>query len=136
MEDRESAVLEVLAGVKDAWNAGDAIAFAGLFAEDADYVTFFGLNVPGRDAIEASHRALFEGPLKGSQLVGSDEQPKVRFVRPDVAIVAVAARRSAVACLNRSAPRPSLMWWCARGTCGGSLRSRTRGVPRFHDSVE
>lgn len=45
--------------------------------------------MPGRDAIEASSRALFEGPLKGSQLVGSDEQPKIRFVRPDVAIVVV-----------------------------------------------
>lgn len=39
MEDSESAVLDVLGGVKDAWLAGDAVAFAGLFTEDADYVT-------------------------------------------------------------------------------------------------
>jgi uncharacterized protein (TIGR02246 family) len=45
------------------------------------------VNTPGRQAIEASHRALFEGPLQGSKLTRGDESPKIRFVRPDVAIV-------------------------------------------------
>ncbi|MEV8443456.1 SgcJ/EcaC family oxidoreductase [Actinosynnema sp. NPDC051121] len=86
MTDR-AAVVAVLEGLADAWNAGDATAYAGLFTEDADYVTFFGLNTPGRAAIESGHRALFEGPLRGSKLTGSGEPPKVRFVRDDVAIV-------------------------------------------------
>jgi uncharacterized protein (TIGR02246 family) len=86
MTDR-AAVLEVLSGLVDAWNAGDATAYAGFFTEDADYVTFFGLNTPGRAAIESGHRALFEGPLRGSRLTGGGEPPKVRFVRDDVAIV-------------------------------------------------
>ncbi len=88
-EDREAAVRAVLSGIADAWNAGDATAYAALFTEDADYVTFFGLNMPGRHAIEAGHRALFDGPLKGSKLTGSAEPPKIRFVRPDVAIAVV-----------------------------------------------
>lgn len=83
----ENAVLEVLATLATAWNEGDAAAYGRLFTEDADYVTFFGMNVPGREAIEAGHRALFEGPLKGSKLGGETGEVKVRFVRPDVAIV-------------------------------------------------
>ncbi|WP_370947896.1 SgcJ/EcaC family oxidoreductase [Amycolatopsis sp. cg5] len=84
----EKAVLEVLAALAEAWNEGDAAAYGRLFTEDADYVTFFGMNMPGRQAIEANHRALFEGPLKGSKIgVGGAGEVKVRFVRPDVAIV-------------------------------------------------
>lgn len=86
MTDR-AAVEAVLSGLADAWNTGDATAYGRFFTEDADYVTFFGLNVPGREAIESSHRALFEGPLKGSKLTGGGGPPKVRFVRDDVAIV-------------------------------------------------
>lgn len=88
MSDR-SAILDLLGRVADAWNAGDAAAYADLFTEDADYVTFFGQNMPGRAAIEEAHRRLFEGPLRGSRLTGLDrpEGHRIRFVRLDVAIV-------------------------------------------------
>src|SRR6184192_531187 len=66
----EADVRAVLDRLAQAWNDGDATAYGRLFTEDADYVTFFGLNFPGREAIEESHRALFEGPLKGSKLTG------------------------------------------------------------------
>ncbi|AGM04644.1 SgcJ/EcaC family oxidoreductase [Amycolatopsis keratiniphila] len=87
MTDRQNEVLAVLGELADAWNAGDAAAYASHFTEDADYVTFFGMNMPGRATIESAHRALFEGPLRGSKLVSGGGEPKVRFVRPDVAIV-------------------------------------------------
>ncbi|ONF66307.1 SgcJ/EcaC family oxidoreductase [Amycolatopsis keratiniphila] len=87
MPDRQNEVLAVLGGLADAWNAGDAAAYASHFTEDADYVTFFGRNMPGRAIIESAHRALFEGPLRGSKLVSGGGEPKVRFIRPDVAIV-------------------------------------------------
>lgn len=86
MTGRETEVLAVLGKLADAWNDGDAVAYASLFTEDADYVTFFGMNMPGRAMIESAHRSLFEGPLKGSKLVAGGV-PKVRFIRPDVAIV-------------------------------------------------
>ncbi|MEV4058022.1 SgcJ/EcaC family oxidoreductase [Amycolatopsis sp. NPDC049688] len=90
MSAAEAEVRGVLDRLTDAWNCGDAAAYGRLFTEDADYVTFFGVNFPGREAIESSHRALFEGPLKGSKLTGSlGEEAKVRFVRPDVAVVVV-----------------------------------------------
>ena len=87
MTGSRTEVLAVLGKLADAWNEGDAAAYARLFTEDADYVTFFGMNMPGRQVIESAHRSLFEGPLKGSKLVSGGGEPKVRFVRPDVAIV-------------------------------------------------
>lgn len=87
MTERKTEVLAVLSRLADAWNDGDAAAYARLFTEDADYVTFFGMNMPGRALIESLHRALFEGPLKGSKMATGSGEPKVRFVRPDVAIV-------------------------------------------------
>ena len=86
----EADVRAVLGRLTEAWNSADAAAYGRLFTEDADYVTFFGLNFPGREAIESSHHALFEGPLKGSKLTGQlGASAKVRFVRPDVAVVVV-----------------------------------------------
>jgi uncharacterized protein (TIGR02246 family) len=86
----ETDVRAVLGRLTEAWNSADAAAYGRLFTEDADYVTFFGLNFPGREAIESSHRALFEGPLKGSKLTGQlGASAKVRFVRPDVAVAVV-----------------------------------------------
>ncbi|WP_410612006.1 SgcJ/EcaC family oxidoreductase [Amycolatopsis sp. lyj-109] len=86
----ETEVRGVLGRLTEAWNSGDAAAYGRLFTEDADYVTYFGLNFPGREVIESSHRALFEGPLRGSKLTGSlGGAAKVRFVRPDVAVVLV-----------------------------------------------
>ncbi|MFE0023553.1 SgcJ/EcaC family oxidoreductase [Amycolatopsis sp. NPDC059021] len=99
----EAAVHEVLARLVDAWNAGDATAYGALFTEDADYVTFFGMNMPGRAMIESAHRALFEGPLKGSRLTGAPGTAKVRFVRPDVAI-AVMGGGSSVSGAARTDP--------------------------------
>ncbi|MFD5246664.1 SgcJ/EcaC family oxidoreductase [Amycolatopsis sp. NPDC058340] len=87
MTGRQTEVLAVLGKLADAWNDGDAAAYASLFTEDADYVTFFGMNMPGRAMIESAHRSLFEGPLRGSKLQAGGGEPKVRFVRPDVAIV-------------------------------------------------
>jgi len=86
----EADVRAVLGRLTEAWNSADAAAYGRLFTEDADYVTFFGLNFPGREAIESSHRALFEGPLKGSKLTGRlGASAKVRFIRPDVAVAVV-----------------------------------------------
>ncbi|RJL23002.1 SgcJ/EcaC family oxidoreductase [Bailinhaonella thermotolerans] len=78
---------DLLTRLTEAWNAGDAAAYAALFTEDADYVTFLGRNTPGRQAIEHVHRALFEGPLKGSRLAPMTTAAKIRFIRPDVAVI-------------------------------------------------
>lgn len=84
----------LLDALVEAWNAGDATAYAGLFTEDADYITFFGLHMAGRRAIEESHRALFEGPLRGSRIgfgagaeSGQEGGTRIRALGPGVALV-------------------------------------------------
>ncbi len=108
MTTAETEVRAVLGRLTEAWNDGDATAYGRLFTEDADYVTFFGLNFPGREAIESSHRALFEGPLKGSKLTGQlGAAAKVRFVRPDVAVVVVGGGSSLTGADTTDAGRES-----------------------------
>ncbi|MVU79575.1 SgcJ/EcaC family oxidoreductase [Nocardia sp. ET3-3] len=81
----EEAVRELLARADGAWEAGDATAFAAVFAPDADYVTWFGQRLSGREAIDSAHAPLFAKYLKGTRTDG--EITSVRFVTPDVALV-------------------------------------------------
>jgi uncharacterized protein (TIGR02246 family) len=78
----ELEIRALLQRLNEAW--GDADAFAALFTEDAEYVTFDGSMVKGREAIAESHRPLFEGFMRGSRLEG--QTPTVRFLTPDVAL--------------------------------------------------
>jgi uncharacterized protein (TIGR02246 family) len=81
-------VTALLERMTAAWNAGDATAYAAQFTEDADYITWFGLHTESRAAIEAGHRHLFQGPLKGSTLPGAEDGTrKIRFLSPDVALI-------------------------------------------------
>ena len=69
--------------VREAWNAGDAAAYAALFTEDADYITYFGLNMKGRQAIEDGHRQLFTMPIK----LERRGEPAIRMLGDGVALV-------------------------------------------------
>lgn len=79
----EAEIRALLQRLSEAW--GDADAFAAVFTEDAEYITFDGSMVKGRVAIAESHRPLFEGIMRGSRLAG--KPPTVRFLTPDVALV-------------------------------------------------
>ena len=61
-------VVALLRAVEQAWNAGDAVAYARLFAADAVYVTRSGAIWRGRPAIEEGHAAALAGPLADSEL--------------------------------------------------------------------
>jgi uncharacterized protein (TIGR02246 family) len=52
--------------MEDAWNAGDHHAWAAAFSPDAHFVNIYGAYRQGRDNIENSHRAIFNGIYKGS----------------------------------------------------------------------
>jgi uncharacterized protein (TIGR02246 family) len=69
----------------DAWNAGDAAAFAAPFSATADFIAFEGTHLKGRRAIVEFHQPLFDGELKGTRLDGEVEF--VRFLAPDVAVM-------------------------------------------------
>ncbi|MEG8177198.1 SgcJ/EcaC family oxidoreductase [Nocardia terpenica] len=81
----ETAVRALLDRATTAWAAGDARAYAAVFAPDADYITFMGTHHKGRSAIEVVHVPLFEKYQKGSRTDG--EITQVRFLAPDVALV-------------------------------------------------
>jgi uncharacterized protein (TIGR02246 family) len=63
----EDAIHQLLDRQAKAWAAGDPEAYASVFTDDADYITFLGSHYKGRAAIGASYVPLFKR-LKGSHL--------------------------------------------------------------------
>ncbi len=85
MTTDETLLHELVAKLEAAWNASDSIAWAAQFAEDADFIHILGGHFNGHTAIERGHRTIFDTIYKGSHNQLNVE--KVRFVRPDVALV-------------------------------------------------
>ncbi|MBF9066819.1 SgcJ/EcaC family oxidoreductase [Streptacidiphilus fuscans] len=89
-QDETGDVQALLGRMTEAWNAGDAAAFAGQFTDEAAFVSWQGNRDSGRAAIEASHRLLFAGPLKGARMdEDGDSTVEITFLAPDVALVVV-----------------------------------------------
>jgi uncharacterized protein (TIGR02246 family) len=83
----ERAIRELNAAVEAAWNKHDAPAMDQAFVEDCDLVNVFGEWISGHDKLVKTHTALFAGPLRESYQRMNVE--KLRFVRPDVAVIHV-----------------------------------------------
>ncbi|MFI9405899.1 SgcJ/EcaC family oxidoreductase [Nocardia sp. NPDC052316] len=81
----EAAIRDLFARQAQAWQDGDAAAFAALFTEDADYVTWFGTHAKGRQQIHESHIPVLTKYLKNTRLDG--EITSLRFLTPDVALI-------------------------------------------------
>ncbi|MFC8828376.1 SgcJ/EcaC family oxidoreductase [Streptomyces sp. NPDC057137] len=86
MDQSVEAMGAISARMEDAWNRGDATAFAADFAEDAEFVAFEGTVLKGRDAIVAFHQPLFDTALRGSRLVDG-RVVFARVVGPDWGVV-------------------------------------------------
>ncbi len=69
------------------WNAGDADALAGLFAEDADFVNVVGLWWRRRKDIRKAHAYALERYFRDTEI--SLKRLEVKYIRPDVATVHV-----------------------------------------------
>lgn len=85
MRTDDQVIAGILQSIETAWNRHDSISFAGMFAEDANFIHIFGGQLDGRAAIEAAHRHIFETIYKGSH--ASFRLRSIRFLRPDVAVV-------------------------------------------------
>jgi uncharacterized protein (TIGR02246 family) len=81
----EAAIRAIPMHMIEAWNAGDAAAFAAAFSDTADFVAFEGTHLKGRRAIVEFHQPLFDTQLKGTRLEGDVQF--VRFLTPDVAVM-------------------------------------------------
>ncbi|MFE9644271.1 SgcJ/EcaC family oxidoreductase [Streptomyces sp. NPDC006365] len=80
----ETAILKVLKGVYEAWNANDADAFVAEYTEDASAI-LPGSYRKSRDEIRASMEVGFSSFLKGSTT--TDKVLNVRFINDDAAVV-------------------------------------------------
>ncbi|HET8925651.1 MAG TPA: SgcJ/EcaC family oxidoreductase [Candidatus Acidoferrum sp.] len=74
------------------WNKHDAVAMDKDFVDDCDFVNVFGEWISGHEKLVRIHTALFAGPLRESYMRMTVE--KIRFVRPDLAIVHVRERNT------------------------------------------
>jgi uncharacterized protein (TIGR02246 family) len=81
----EEAIRAIHQGMIDAWNAGDAAAFAAPFTEDADFVAFEGTRLKGRREIAAFHQQIFDTVVKGTSLQG--EVKSVRLLNAELAVM-------------------------------------------------
>ncbi|MDR6549534.1 SgcJ/EcaC family oxidoreductase [Paenibacillus qinlingensis] len=84
-EQDQKEILAVFTALSKAWNDHDGQAFGACFTEDADYVTFNGQHLKGRQAISDVHQVLFDGILRGSSMVEGGSL-NIRFVTSDMAI--------------------------------------------------
>jgi len=71
--------------IQQAWNAGDAAAFAREFTDDASYVIFAGIVSLGRAAIERDHEPVLQKWQRGSRMVMRVIEK--REIAPGVAVV-------------------------------------------------
>ena len=81
----EEAIRKLLAAWTQASNNHDAKAGTAFFTSDADYVNVFGSWSKGATAIEKFRKDRYETVLKDSRIAPIDI--KIRFIRPDVALV-------------------------------------------------
>ena len=86
----EQDIRSMLTGFSDIWARADIKAFEQLLTEDAEWVTRTGTFLKGRREVVAHHATIMTGIFAGSRVVW--EPLAVRFVRPDVAVVHVAAQ--------------------------------------------
>jgi uncharacterized protein (TIGR02246 family) len=60
----EAEIADVVAAMARAWNKGDAVGFAAVFAEDADLANVHGMRLHGRAAIAAMYDILFRSVFR------------------------------------------------------------------------
>jgi uncharacterized protein (TIGR02246 family) len=85
MGDEQGALVELVNKLEQAWNNGDSLTWTAQFSGDADFIHILGGFFHGSGDIERGHRKIFDTIYKGSH--NRLQVEKVRFVRPDVAVV-------------------------------------------------
>lgn len=95
LEERE--IRKLLTQMEEAWNRGDAAAYAARFRPDGTFTNVNGTLYEGHSEFQRRHEETFTGYLKGSTITFAIR--KLRFPSPDIALadinVLVSGTRSA-----------------------------------------
>lgn len=86
------AVDQLLGEIAQAWNAGDARAYAACYCPDGTFTNTNGTIDTGRDDVARTAEEAFQGVLAGTKV--SLTVRKLRLIRPDVAIADLDTRVS------------------------------------------
>ncbi len=81
----EAAIRAVVQGEADAWNRGDAEAFAAHYAENGSFTNVIGQQLYGKPAFVKQHAMILSTIYKGSH--NTFTVGHLTFLRPDVAVV-------------------------------------------------
>ena len=85
--DDGTTIRELMGQLVDAWNRGDADAYGARYRDDATFTNVNGMFHVSREEFNRRHDDIFRGALKGSTITLTPR--KIRFIRPDVAVVDV-----------------------------------------------
>jgi uncharacterized protein (TIGR02246 family) len=88
----EREIIQLMSELTDAWNRGDAKAYGARYLADGTFTNANGSFYLGRDEFDRRHEEIFRGLLRGTTVAMTIR--KLRFVRPDVAIVDVVTELS------------------------------------------
>ena len=91
--DDEGAIKRVIVAMDDAFNSHKPDS--ALFTQDADFVNVNGTWLKGAADIESGRRTAFETRLKNAHT--KSLEVRIRFIRPDVAIVHVTSETAGIA---------------------------------------
>lgn len=81
----EKKIEDIISGIVDAWTQADAKSFAAFFAEDADFMVWFGLHMQGRNEISFGHNMIFNDFYANT--TWNLKIKKIRFIGKNLALV-------------------------------------------------
>ena len=81
----EAQIRAIVQSEGDAWNRGDAEAFAAHYSETGSFTNVIGQQLYGRAGFVAQHAKIFSTIYQGSH--NTLIVTKIAFLRPDVAVV-------------------------------------------------
>ena len=83
----KAAIQAIVQDEQDAWNRGDAHAFAAHFAPDGSFTNIIGMQTYGIEPFFKQHEHIFATIYKGSH--NELKLGRTQFIRPDVAVADV-----------------------------------------------
>src|SRR3954454_10716307 len=98
------AIKRAIVEMTEGFNKHDAVAATRMYTPDADFVSVRGEMGIGRDRAEKSLDSIFKTRAKNATL--KTEDVKIRFIRPDVAIVHVTNELSGLVTSDGQTPPP------------------------------